>query len=151
MDDGVRARRKTGRWQRVGPGLDMRALVEGEGTALVLYRIAPGFKFKLHSHRFPEYGTVVSGRGTCRLQQTVQTVSEGDSYYVPTGVPHGFEVAKEGKPVVILHVAVGLAAPVRAPMFRHLLRHAREVVTDGAEERTATPHAVISTGGAARG
>jgi quercetin dioxygenase-like cupin family protein len=114
-------------WVKVTPGVEMRALVEGEGTALVLYRIEPGLQFAPHSHRFPEYGTIVVGRGKLLLEKAPRDVREGDSYYIPSGLNHGFETYP-GSPVVMLHVAVGLAAPLRVPMFRHLEGRTRALV-----------------------
>jgi len=114
-------------WVKVTPGVEMRALVEGEGTALVLYRIDAGLRFTPHSHRFPEYGTIVAGRGRLLLDRGTRELKEGDSYYIPSGLNHGFESA-EGVPVVMLHVAVGIATPLRVPMFRHLQGRTRALV-----------------------
>ena len=115
-------------WVRAGPGVEMRSLVEGEGTALVLYRISGGLTFASHRHRFPEYGTVVAGRGQLLLERGPRGLREGDSYYVPSGMGHGLAVPAGKEPMVILHVAVGIAAPVRAPMFRHLYSQTRSLL-----------------------
>jgi hypothetical protein len=99
----------------------MRALVEGEGTALVLYRIDPNRRFAAHRHPFPEYGTMVAGRGRLLLETGAREVREGDSYFIPSGLSHGFESHAGPNSVVMLHVAVGLATRLRASMFRHLV------------------------------
>jgi quercetin dioxygenase-like cupin family protein len=117
-----------GSWVKVGPGVEMRGLVEGEGTALVLYRIDPGVRFAPHSHRFPEYGTIIVGRGRFLLGGKLREVREGDSYYIPSGLEHGFESTGRDGPVVMLHVAVGLAAPLRVPMLRHLEGNSRSLI-----------------------
>jgi len=125
----ARAKRATrGNWVKVGPGVEMRGLVEGEGTALVLYRIDPGIRFAPHSHRFPEYGTIIVGRGRLLLGGKPREVREGDSYYIPSGLEHGFESTSRDGPVVMLHVAVGLAAPLRVPMLRHLEGNSRALI-----------------------
>lgn len=123
---GARDRRPS--WVAAGPGVEMRPLVEGEGTALVLYRVGAGLSFAPHRHRFPEYGTVVSGRGQLLLDGGPRDLREGDSYYVPSGLGHGLVVPAGKEPIVLLHVAVGLAAPLRAPMFRHLYRQTRSIL-----------------------
>lgn len=134
------------RWQRAGGGVEMRPLVEGEGTALMLYRIAPGSKLKVHTHRFPEYGTVLSGHGVFHLPEGLHDLHPGDTYYIPTGIPHGFEVAERSEAVVMLHVAVGLAAQLRAPMFRHLLKQTRAVSSGGAQAAERPARAQIRHG-----
>ncbi len=126
-------------WVRAGAGVEMRSLVEGEGTALVLYRIGPGTTFTPHRHRFPEYGTVVSGRARLLFDTGPRGIRGGDSYYVPSGLDHGLEVPSASEPVVILHVAVGIAARVRAPMFRHLFRQTRSVLRAALADPPAVP------------
>jgi quercetin dioxygenase-like cupin family protein len=121
-------------WLWAGPGVEMRSLVEGEGTALVLYRVGPGRTFASHRHRFPEYGTVVSGRAELLLDTGPRPLRDGDSYYVPSGIGHGLAVPAGKEPIVILHVAVGIGAPVRAPMFRQLYRQTRSLLRAALEE-----------------
>jgi quercetin dioxygenase-like cupin family protein len=121
-------------WVRVSPGVEMRGMVEGEGTALVLYRIAPGHRFAAHRHPFPEYGTMIAGRGRLLLDAGPREIREGDSYYMPSGLSHGFQAGADEGPIVMLHVAVGLAAQVRASMFRHLVGRTRSSVRAGTRE-----------------
>jgi len=114
-------------WVSAATGIEIRSLVEGEGNALVLFRIAPGMAFSTHQHDFPEYGTLVSGRGKLVLPDGPQDILEGDSYYVPSGTVHGFESVEQTGPVVLLHVSVGGSGKARRPMFRHLLGQSREL------------------------
>jgi len=133
-----------GGWIRLGPGVEIRGLVEGEGTALVLYRIEPGVRFAPHSHRFPEYGTIIVGRGRLLLGGKPREVREGDSYYIPSGLEHGFEATGRDGPVVMLHVAVGLATPLRVPMLRHLEGNSRSLIRRLAEPATEPPAVVVA-------
>lgn len=127
-------RRSTRGWVKVTAGVEMRRLVEGEGTALVLYRLEPGLRFSPHHHPFPEYGTLVLGEAVVLLPAKNRPVGEGDSYYIPTGMEHGLETRGKTGPIVILHVAAGPSAPVRTPMFRHLVGHTRALVRSLARE-----------------
>ncbi len=116
------------RWVRVEPGLEMRALVEGGGTALVLYRIEPGVTFRPHRHPAPEYGTVILGRGRLLLEGGRRTLAEGDSYYVPKDVEHGFDSPPQPGPVVLLHVVVNDVLEARSEIFRRVVDRTRAVV-----------------------
>lgn len=111
-------------WVRAGAGVEMRPLVEGEGTTLALYRLAPGARFAEHHHTFPEFGTIILGGGTIVLEEGPRRVVEGDSYYVPSGVPHGFETGP-GAATVILHVASGVPPGRHPSSFRHLVAISR--------------------------
>ena len=122
------ARMPPTRWLKVAEGVEMRPMVEGEGTALVLYRIAPGVRFAPHTHRFPEYGTLIRGHGRVLFDHGAKELGEGDSYYLPSGLSHGFDSPPQDGPVVMLHVAVGLAAQVRTSMVRHLAGQSRACV-----------------------
>lgn len=119
-------------WIPVVDGIAMRSLVEGEGTSLILYRIDPEVHLEPHSHAFPEYGTVVYGRGTLTLDGHSRSVHESDSYYIPSNLRHGLEVDPKGGPMVILHVAVSL--PRSSPSFHQMIERTRAVA-----KRTAPP------------
>jgi len=112
-------------WIPVVDGVAMRSLVEGEGTALILYRIDPEVHLEPHSHAFPEYGTVVYGRGKLTVDGHPRTVQESDSYYIPSNLRHGLEIDPKGGPMVILHVAVSL--PRSSPSFHQMIERTRAV------------------------
>ncbi len=115
-------------WVKVEPGLEMRPLVEGGGTALVLYRLEPGVTFRPHRHPNPEYGTLILGRGRLLLEGTNRVLEEGDSYYVPRDVEHGFDSPPQPGPVVLLHVVVGEGSELRPEIFRRVVDRTRQVV-----------------------
>ncbi len=116
------------RWTVAGDGVEMRPLVGGGGTALVLYRIESGRTFASHTHPFPEYGSVILGRGRLVLEGRAQELAEGDSYYIPCGVSHGFESPAQPGPVVLLHVGVGSENEGSTGMFRELIERTSAVV-----------------------
>lgn len=126
-------------WVAVTEGVTMRPLVEGEGTALILYRIDPEVRLEPHTHAFPEYGTVVYGRGTLTIDGRSRAVNESDSYYIPSNLRHGLDVDPKGGPMVILHVAVSL--PRGAPSFHQMLERTRAVVRRAVPLGSAVSHA----------
>ncbi len=115
-------------WVKVKPGIEMRSLVEGAGTALVLYRIEPGRNFIPHTHPFPEYGTVILGRGRLLLDGRPQELLEGNSYFVPKDIPHGFDSPPQPGPIVLLHVVVERELTGPPLTFRRMMARTREVV-----------------------
>lgn len=111
----------------------MRPLVEGAGTGLFLYRLEPGLEFRPHRHDFPEYGTMILGRGRLLLDGGARELSEGDSYYVPANVDHGFDSPVQPGPVVLLHVVVGEAGSSRQSMLDRVVERTRTVVGRAAD------------------
>lgn len=108
----------------------MRPLVEGAGTGLFLYRLEPGLEFRPHRHDFPEYGTLILGRGRLLLDGGARELSEGDSYYVPANVDHGFDSPVQPGPVVLLHVVVGEGGAPLQGMLSRVVERTRTVVAD---------------------
>ena len=97
-------------WTSPGPGVQVRSLVEGDGTGLMLYQIAPGTRFELHAHPFPELGLLLSGAGIVLVDGDERSVVAGDSYYFPATVRHGFVVPADGEPVVMLDVSAAVGS-----------------------------------------
>lgn len=110
--------------------MEIRSLVEGGGTVLVLYRIVPGTEFVAHRHEFPEYGSFILGRGRLLVDGESRELSEGDSYYIPAGADHGFDSPLQPGPVVVLHVSVGREGDPDTGMFRELVKCTRSVARE---------------------
>lgn len=92
-------------WHEVLPGVRRRILTHGHGLMLVLYHIAPGATFPLHSHPHVQAGTFLRGSGVLRVGPERYRMKEGSSYSVPGGVPHEL-VNDPGGPSVILDAFV---------------------------------------------
>jgi quercetin dioxygenase-like cupin family protein len=114
-------------WTAVADGVQVRHMVEGNGCSISLYRIGPGRRFERHGHPFPELGVLLAGRGRLLIGDEERKLREGDSFYVPGGLPHGFVVAPGG-PVVVMNVTCPLPPYVPGPPFSELVRLAKRTV-----------------------
>lgn len=94
---------KTEAWHEVLPGVQRRILAHDPGVMMVLYRIAPGSRFAMHTHPHVQSGTVLQGGGKFEVGGKVWTLRVGSSYTVPSGIPHEL-LADPGAPTVILDV-----------------------------------------------
>jgi quercetin dioxygenase-like cupin family protein len=110
------------RWRTLGPGVRVRHLVDGDGTALRLYQLEPGADFDLHAHDFSELGMVLSGAGTFLLDGDDRPTEAGDSFFFPAGMRHGFRTAPQAGPVLMLNVETGAAPTARPPPSESLSR-----------------------------
>ena len=118
----------TSRWVVAHPGVEIRPMVEGLGTAIVLFRIAPGTRFESHTHEFAELGVVISGGGHYLFGSESRTVRDGDSFLIPPGVPHGFEVPPGGPPVVLIDISVTTRPGADSPTSSELIQMTEVVV-----------------------
>lgn len=116
------------RWVTVARGVRVRSMVEGDGVAVVLYRIAPGTRFVPHTHDFVELGVVVSGKGQFFYEGTPRNVRGGDSFYIPAGGSHGFQVPEGGGSVVTMNVSAGVSERASGPSAAEILHLAKSWV-----------------------
>jgi quercetin dioxygenase-like cupin family protein len=94
---------KPAAWHEILPGVRRRILAHDGGVMMVLYRIAPGSTFALHTHPHVQSGTVLQGGGKFRVGEETWELTEGSSYTVPSNVPHELLSDPSG-PTVILDV-----------------------------------------------
>ncbi|HEY1197768.1 MAG TPA: cupin domain-containing protein [Thermoplasmata archaeon] len=114
-------------WMALSSGIHARVMVEGNGSSITLYRLEPGRRFERHIHPFPELGVVLVGRGVALIGDEKRTLREGDSFYFPSGTPHGFEVDAE-EPAVLMNVTVPLSSDVAGPPASEVLRSAKQAI-----------------------
>lgn len=103
-------------WHEILPGVKRRILTHGHGVMMVLYRIAPGSTFPMHTHPHVQAGTVLEGGGRLMVGSETYRTLPGSSYSIPGGVPHEF-VSDAGHPSVVLDVFV----PDREEFLREAL------------------------------
>lgn len=90
-------------WHEILPGVRRRILAHDSSVMMVLYRIAPGSVFPLHTHPHVQSGTVLEGGGQFHVGDETWHLTVGSSYTVPGNVAHEL-VADAGGPTVILDV-----------------------------------------------
>ncbi|MFY9716956.1 MAG: cupin domain-containing protein [Thermoplasmata archaeon] len=114
-------------WTALAGGVHVRRMVDGNGTSINLYHMEQGRRFELHDHPFAELGVVLAGEGTLLIVDEERPLREGDSFYIPGGIPHGFAVGSKS-PVVMLNVSVPQLPPTVDPPKSATFRHAALVV-----------------------
>ena len=83
------------------------SLAMGEGFQVKRIHVKPGAALSLQSHeRRSEHWIVVEGTARVTIDDTVQTMAEGQSVYVPLGARHRLENPGEF-PMVLIEVQIG--------------------------------------------
>jgi quercetin dioxygenase-like cupin family protein len=88
-------------WHEILPGVHRRILAHDSSVMMVLYRIAPGSRFPMHTHPHVQSGTVLEGGGQFRVGEDTWTLRVGSSYTVPGGVPHELRAIEDSRTVVL--------------------------------------------------
>jgi mannose-6-phosphate isomerase-like protein (cupin superfamily) len=120
------------KWVVLAPGVRSRPLVEGGGTALLLYQVESGVRLETHIHDYSEFGVMISGEAHIDIGEEERDLREGDSFYIPPRCPHGFSVRPGKGPAVVLDVSV-TSVTEPAPIVPVLLRQVQEIVTRAAD------------------
>ena len=111
-------------WVDLGGGIRARTMVEGNGAAIILYRMDPGRKFSRHRHPFSELAVVLIGRGHLLVGDERRSIREGDSFFFPGDVLHGIEVDESG-PLVSINVTLPLLTELSGPRSTEVLELAK--------------------------
>ena len=69
-------------------GVGMRTLNHGERTSIHEIEIAAGAVVPMHTHPHEQIGYLVSGRVLFELGEEKREISAGDSWIIPSEVPH---------------------------------------------------------------
>ena len=72
----------------MAPGVRRRTLGHGEKMLLAEFTLAAGAEVPTHTHPHAQVGYVVRGRMELTIADETYTVEAGDSYYIPSDVPH---------------------------------------------------------------
>jgi len=88
------------------PGVVRRTLTEGERMMLVEVTLAQGAVVPPHSHPHEQIGYLASGRLLWELGDERRELSAGDSWEVPSNVPHKVTALEQS-------VAIDIFSPPR--------------------------------------
>ena len=89
------------------PGVVRRTLTAGERTMLIEVTLAQGAVVPSHSHPHEQIGYLASGRLLFELGDERRELSAGDSWLVPSNVPHQVTALEPS-------VAIDVFSPPRA-------------------------------------
>jgi unsaturated pyranuronate lyase len=70
------------------PGLIRRTLVEGASMMVVEFTFDANTQVPNHTHPHEQVGYVVSGRARMTIDGQDFDIGPGDSYHIPSNVPH---------------------------------------------------------------
>jgi quercetin dioxygenase-like cupin family protein len=88
------------------PGVVRRTLTEGERTMLIEVTLAQGAVVPSHTHPHEQIGYLASGRLLFEIGDERRELSAGDSWLVPSNVPHQVTALEES-------VAIDIFSPPR--------------------------------------
>lgn len=80
----------------LGGGVTRKILATGGTMMTVQFTFEKDAVGAPHSHPHEQVGYVVKGRFTITLGDQVDTIEEGDSYYVPSNIQHGVVALEDG-------------------------------------------------------
>ena len=86
--------------------------VEGEQMSFAVVELAPGSTVDEHHHPNEQIGIVLTGSLTFTIGGEVRALRAGDTYNIPSGVPHQAVTGPEGA------VVIDVFSPVRADWNR---------------------------------
>lgn len=87
-------------------GVARRTLNAGERTSIHEIQIAAGCVVPMHTHAHEQIGYLVSGRVKFELGDETKELSAGDSWIIPTEVPHEVTAIEDA-------VALDIFSPAR--------------------------------------
>ncbi len=95
----------------LGEGITARA-VNGERMTMAVVDLAPNAILAEHQHENEQLGFVVKGSMTMRIGDEMRELRAGDTYTIPSNMPHGAAAGPEGC------TATDVFAPTRADWER---------------------------------
>lgn len=76
-------------------GIQMKNLVHGEHTMMMQFLLDEGSHIPRHSHPQEQTGYLVAGSLRFTIGEKVYTLSAGDSWCIPGGVPHKVDTLQD--------------------------------------------------------
>jgi quercetin dioxygenase-like cupin family protein len=98
--------------RQIWGGIQAR-VVNGERITMALVDLAADNQLQEHQHENEQVGFVLQGQLTFTIGGETRTLHAGDTYNIPTGVPHNAVTGPDGC------VVVDIFSPVRADWEKH--------------------------------
>lgn len=99
-------------YHEVTPGIRIKTLVRGDASLMTKFMMSAGAILPDHSHPHEQIGTLVSGRMRLSIGASTREVAAGDSWCVPSGVPHHADIIERS-------VAIEVFSPVREDYLKY--------------------------------
>lgn len=83
-------------WTRLADGVDRQILSYGPDLMIVRVRFEPGAVGPIHHHPHRQATYVTRGRFEVTVGDSVKVLSEGDTFFAASEVPHGVKALESG-------------------------------------------------------
>jgi len=93
----------------LGDGVVVQELGDGEKMTALRWELEDGALIPMHNHPHEQFGYVIDGCFNMIVGDEKKTLKTGDSYFIPSNVPHEFRVV--GKTY-----AIDVFSPLRADL-----------------------------------
>ncbi|WP_248306945.1 MULTISPECIES: cupin domain-containing protein [unclassified Devosia] len=84
-------------WTELGPGNKRRVLIHSDELMQVEFAFEAGAIGALHSHPHIQVSYVAEGSFEVTIDGVTQTVGQGGSFIVPSGLVHGVKALERGR------------------------------------------------------
>jgi len=95
------------------PGISIKTICRGSATLMTEFRLKKGSLLSEHSHPNEQTGYLVKGRIKLYIDVDGLELAPGDSWCVPSGLPHRAEILEDS-------VALEVFAPPREDYLKYL-------------------------------
>jgi quercetin dioxygenase-like cupin family protein len=82
-------------WIEICPGIKRKTVTSGKTMYQMIARLEPGSKMPEHRHPQEQIVHILEGRMKLIVEGTPHELAAGESFYLPSNVPHGVEVVGE--------------------------------------------------------
>jgi quercetin dioxygenase-like cupin family protein len=92
-------------FQDILPGIRIKTLVHGESSLMSKFLLRAGSELPEHDHPYEQTGYLLSGRLRLTIGGEARDTLPGDSWCIPSGVPHRAEVLEDAAALEIFSPA----------------------------------------------
>lgn len=86
-----------GTWQTTADGNRRRVVVYTDELMMVEFAFEKGGEGWMHSHPHVQASHIAEGRFEVTIDGQARVLSQGDSFIVPSGLPHGVKALEKGR------------------------------------------------------
>lgn len=102
-------------YQQVLPGIQLKTLNYGKNMLMCEFRLEKGALLPEHAHEYEQTGYLVSGKIKLFIGESSHLLNPGDSWNIPSDVPHKAEILENS-------VALEIFNPAREDYKKYLFK-----------------------------